>query len=82
MLVADVLGGSAFRYWDSPVWLLSDGCPGGGGLPPLVDRDGTFASGGSLSRAGVLVGSAERRPVRLPLGGRSDAPYLPGEALS
>ena len=42
-------------------------------LPTLVDRAGTFASGGAPTLANVLVRSAERRPG-YPLGGRSDAP--------
>jgi len=37
-------------------------------LPTLVDRAGTFASGGAPGGRGLLLVSAERRPVRLPPG--------------
>ena len=82
MLVADVLGGSAFRYWDSPVWLLSDGCPGGGGCRRWLTATGRSPLAVPCRARVCWWGRLSARPVRLPLGGRSDAPYLPGEALS
>jgi len=71
--------------------VLVQGCAGA--VPPAGDLLGWLVARPSkpeedvclwLGRrcGGVLVGSAERRPVRLPLGGRSDAPILQGEALS